>query len=141
MVQETYTDVFGGGLITGNDPSFARFEFTASVTSATIAYPPPRILEADNTIAGSVATIVLPDARRLSVGFTMRVICYGTGNISIDDNAGGLVWELLSPMQVAEVYLRSNTTAAGSWLLVFLGETIGAFPERLLAGKGLTPSP
>lgn len=93
----------------------------------------PRIMDVD---AGVSATILLPSAKGQSVGYDMIVNNVGSNTVSVQDYDGTELSSLTSG-KVLYLYLRDNTTDAGTWKQVNYGATASSADAGALAGRGL----
>lgn len=136
----TYNDVFGGANIYPSDISYRAVVLSASVTlnwpdetSAATDYA-ARIMDVIAS-SGSLA-ITLPDATGASPGETILFNNVGANTFTVKDAAGVQVLTIASG-QVWQVYLVSNTTAAGSWKVFEFGAGVSTANASALAGTGL----
>lgn len=141
----SYTEVFGGTNIYPSDVSYLAFNLTtADITlawpvetnapNAAADYVAARIMDVNCT--GSSRKVYLPAADNASVGEcflfnntgTLPYTVVGaTGTVVANVNAGDL-WQ---------VYMTSNTTAAGVWMSYQFGATTSTADAGILAGAGL----
>jgi hypothetical protein len=135
----SYTDVFGNF---GTPPSeFGFQELTISVNTTT-EWPYnssggtniSKIMDVTATVAG--LTLTLPDATEVSVGEDILIRNVGTENFEIVDNASSAVATVV-PGVARYLYLRTNTTAAGSWGVITYGAGSSSVDASMLVGYGL----
>lgn len=94
-------------------PDFAGGAGATITTSTTLASSASVVQSVD--MASNAQSVTLPDARTLSKGGRKFVIL-GVGNrtFGVRDNAGALL-TVVPAGAAAELHLRDNSTAAGSW--------------------------
>lgn len=140
----TYTDVFGGTNIYPSDVSYLAFNLNGS--DVTLSWPTETNAPADGTtIAARIMNVnctaagrkvYLPPANQSgpgqpflfnNVGSTTFTIVGSTGTV-ICTVASGTLWQ---------VYMTSNSTAAGVWSSYQFGSTTSIATAGALAGAGL----
>lgn len=140
----TYTDVFGGTNIYPSDVSYLAFNLNAA--DVTLSWPTETNAPADGTtVAARIMNVnctaagrkvYLPAANQSSpgqpflfnnVGSTTFTIVGSTGTV-ICTVASGTLWQ---------VYMTSNSTAAGVWSSYQFGATTSTANAGALAGAGL----
>ena len=117
----TYTEVFGGTNIYPSDVSYLSFALTT--TDVTLAWPvetnapnpdaeyvAARIMDVNCT--GSSRKIYLPAADQASVGECFLFNNIGSTSFTVVNSAGTLLCTVASG-ELWQVYMTSNTTAAG----------------------------
>lgn len=137
---DTYTQVFGGSTIYPSDVSYLALSLTADTTlewpleSGTTLTPVARIIDVTPTGAYS---IIMPPANQTATGQTVLFNNLGPSTITIKDNAGGTLASIAQGLQF-QLYLTSNTTAAGTWRVYQMGAATAQAQASALAGYGLT---
>jgi len=136
----TYTQVFGGTTIYPSDVSYLALPLTADtplewpLESSTSEYPAASIIDVTPTGAYS---IIMPPADQTGTGQTILFNNLGPNTITIKNNAGGTLASIAQGEQW-QLYLTSNTTAAGSWRVFRYGAATAQAQASALAGYGLT---
>jgi hypothetical protein len=141
----SYTEVFGGTNIYPADVSYLGFNLAAAdvvlawpvETSApnTLAdYPVARIMDVNST--GSSRKVVMPASDEASVGEVALFNNIGTTTFTVVNSIGGVICSVL-PGTLWQVYMTSNTTAAGVWVAYQFGSTLSSANAAALAGYGL----
>lgn len=136
----TYTQVFGGQTINPADLSYRAVALTASVTlvwpnlSAASADVVAQKMDVTPSTTGWVIT--MPDATLASTGQDVLFNNVGSYSFTVKDSAG----TTLLTVAVGEewfLYLRDNSTTAGSWRSVQMGAGSSSAQASALAGLGL----
>jgi hypothetical protein len=136
----TYTQVFGGSTIYPSDVSYLALPLTADtelewpLESGTTLTPVARIIDVTPTGAYS---ILMPPADQTGTGQTVLFNNLGPNTITIKNNAGGTLASIAQGLQF-QLYLTSNTTAAGTWRVYQMGAATAQAQASALAGYGLT---
>lgn len=136
----TYTQVFGGSTIYPSDVSYLALPLTADtelewpLESGTTLTPVARIIDVTPTGAYS---IIMPPADETGTGQTVLFNNLGPSTITIKNNAGGTLASIAQGLQF-QLYLTSNTTAAGTWRVYQMGAATAQAQASALAGYGLT---
>lgn len=137
----SFVDVFTAQVVHPTDVSYNSITLTASTTS--LSWPSlaqsgdavaARITEL-NTALGS-AIVKLPDARDVSTGEDILFRNTGANSIQIQTNTGAALLTLASG-EVKYIYLTSNTTQGGTWVVIAFGVGVGTLDASQLAGFGL----
>ena len=135
----SYTDVFTSSTIYASDVSYSSLALTADVT---LSWPldassgenlASKII--DITPSGSYV-ITLPDATLVSPGQTVLFNNLGAATFTVKNNGGSVILTVTSGQQW-QVYLATNTTAAGSWRVYQMGATTSTAVAASLAGYGV----
>ena len=136
----SYTDVFGGANIYPSDISYSAITLTANVTlswpeetSATANFATSII---DVTASSAGLSILLPAANKASTGKTILFNNPGAETFVVKDSAGTQVVSIVSGTQW-QVYISSNTTAAGTWVSLQYGASVSQANASALAGTGI----
>jgi microcystin-dependent protein len=134
----TYTNVFGGNTIRAADVSYTALALTSNQT---LSWPgegespfTSAIIDVTPDTAGR--TLSMPDARRVSPGESVTFKNVGGDSFALLDNAGGSIVTIASGAAYT-VYLKANTTAAGSWGYWQAGAGSSTVDAGALDGAGL----
>lgn len=136
----TYTQIFGGTTIYPSDVSYLALALTADTAldwpleSNTLLRPAARIIDVTPTGAFS---ILMPPADETGVGQTVLFNNLGPSTVTVKNNAGGTLLSIAQGEQW-QIYLTSNTTAAGTWRVFRYGAATAQAQASALAGFGLT---
>ena len=141
----TYTQVFGGTNIYPSDVSYLALSLTTTdivlawpvetnAPNALANYPAARIMDVNCT--GSSHKIYMPAANEASVGECALFNNTGTIQFSVVNSVGGVICTV-APGTLWQVYMTSNTTAAGVWVSYQFGSTTSSANAGALAGFGL----
>jgi hypothetical protein len=136
----TYTQIFGGTTIYPSDVSYLALALTADTAldwpleSNTLLRPAARIIDVTPTGAFS---ILMPPADETGVGQTVLFNNLGPFTVTVKNNAGGTLLSIAQGEQW-QIYLTSNTTAAGTWRVFRYGAATAQAQASALAGFGLT---
>ena len=141
----TYTQVFGGTNIYPSDVSYLAFSLTTTdvvlawpvetnAPNARADYPAARIMDVNCT--GSSRKVYMPAANEASVGECALFNNTGTVQFTVVNSLGGVI-VTLAPGTLWQVYMTSNTTAAGVWVAYQFGSTTSSANAGALAGFGL----
>jgi len=135
-----YTDVFGGANIYPSDISYRAVTLAANTvlrwpeeTSAAADFA-ARIMDVSASSAG--LSLTLPDATGASPGETILFNNTGASSFIVKDAAGVQVVVVASG-EAWQVYLTSNTTAAGVWRSFQYGAGVSSANASALAGTGI----
>lgn len=135
-----YTQVFGNQPIYEASPALLALALTANTELAWPLEAPPgqpvlaTLMDVTPDAAGRVIT--LPDAREGSLGYAATFANLGADTFTVRDNAGNVVLTVASGL-VWTAYLRTNTTAAGTWGVFQQGAGVSTANAASLAGAGL----
>ena len=136
----TFTQVFGGTTIYPSDVSYLSLALTADVTlewpleSSTNEYPVARIIDVTPTGAFS---IIMPPADQTGTGQTVLFNNLGPNTVTVKNSVGATLLSMAKGEQW-QIYLTSNTTAAGTWRVFRYGAATAQAQASALAGYGLT---
>ena len=136
----SYTQTFGGNNISPSQLSYRAISLTASVT---LVWP----LDAQNgtnivakkndvTPSGGGFVITMPSAALVSPGTDAWFRNLGASSFSVVDASGGAI-ATVAPGEVWLVYVKTNTTAAGTWGTIQEGAASSSADAAALAGYGL----
>ena len=141
----TYTEVFGGTNIYPSDVSYLAFNLTSSdivlawpvetnAPNALADYVAARIMDVNST--GSGREVYLPAANEASVGECFLFNNKGSTSFTVVGSTGTSICTL-APGELWQVYMTSNTTAAGVWVSYQFGSSTTQANAADLAGAGL----
>ena len=136
----TYTDVFGGANIYPSELSYSSITLTANIAlswpeeTSTNQNLATRIMDVSASSAGFYIT--LPDASKTATGNTILFNNQGASTFIVRD-AGLTQVVSIAPGTVWQVYVTSNTTAAGTWESLQYGATVSQANASALAGTGI----
>ena len=141
----TYTDVFGGTNIYPSDVSYLAFGLTTTdivlawpleTNSNTDAYDyvAARIMNVNST--GTSRKVFLPAANQASVGECFLFNNVGSTTFTVVTSTGTTICSIAAG-QLWQVYMTSNSTAAGVWSSYQFGATTSTANAGALAGLGL----
>lgn len=135
----TYTDVFTGSTIYPSELSYRAVTLSANVT---LSWP----LDADSgtdlvakimdVTASGAYVITMPDATMVSTGETVLFNNVGATTFTVADNSGTTILTIAAGQQW-QLYLTSNSTAAGSWRTYQMGATTSSATAATLVGYGI----
>jgi len=135
-----YTDVFGGANIYPSEISYSSIALSADVTlswpeeTSTNTNLATRII--DVTPASSGLSIILPDANKTGTGNTILFNNRGGSTFTVK-NAVGTQVVTIAGGELWQVYVASNTTAAGTWRSLQYGAAASVANASALAGNGI----
>lgn len=134
-----YTEIFGGGTILPSTVSYSALALTADVT---LEWP----LEAStgNNVVSQIIdvtptgafSILMPPANETSPGQQVVFFNVGSATITIKDNTGATLISIAAGLTYT-LYLRTNTTVAGTWRSFQAGAATAQAQAADLAGYGL----
>lgn len=136
----TYTDVFTSSTIYASDVDYNAISLASNTT---LSWPldanqgsvlAAKIIDITPTTSG--LSITLPDATRASNGETVLFNNLGAVTFTVNNNAGIAVVTVAAGQQW-QIYLSSNTTAAGTWRAYQMGATTSSAVAASLVGYGI----
>jgi hypothetical protein len=141
----SYTEVFGGTNIYPSDVSYLAFNLTtADITlawpvetnapNAAADYVAARIMNVNST--GTSRKVYVPAANEASVGECFLFNNTGTTSFTVVGSTGTVLCTLAAGT-LWQVYMTSNTTAAGVWTSYQFGAATSSADAGTLAGAGL----
>lgn len=140
----TYTQVFGGTNIYPSDVSYETLNLSTDdiVLSWPVetnapndgSVPAARIIDVNST--GTNKKIYLPPANQSGPGQCPLFNNVGSTTFYVVDSAGGAVATVM-PGTLWQVYMTSNTTAAGNWFAYQFGSSLSVANVAAIAGAGL----
>lgn len=135
-----FTQFPGGSVIYPSQTSYLALAMSANVT---LAWPIEQQIGGDIvadiidvTAATAGLSIQLGDARQVTTGYTALFNNVGAETVTILDNAGGTI-ATVAPATAWQVYLRSNSTAAGLWRTFQYAASVSTAIAAQLVGAGL----
>lgn len=135
----TYTQVFGGTTIYPSDVTYLALALDANTAlewpleSNALLQPAARII--DITPSGAY-DIILPPADETGNGQTILFNNLGPSTVTVKNSVGGTLLSIAQGEQW-QIYLTSNTTAAGTWRTFRYGASTAQAQASALAGYGL----
>jgi len=135
-----YTDVFGGANIYPSEITYSAVALSADITlswpeeTSTNTNLATRIM--DVTPSGAGYSIVLPDANKTATGQTILFNNRGANSFTVR-NATGTQVVVIAAGELWQIYLASNTTAAGVWRALAYGVGTSEVQASSLAGTGI----
>ena len=135
----SYTQVFGGTTLYPSDVSYLALALTANTTlqwameAATGDNIVARIIDVTPTGAYD---ITMPPADETSPGQVVTFKNLGASTINVLDNSGGTLLTITDG-QTWTLYLKTNTTAAGTWDSFQAGSVTSQAQASALAGFGI----
>lgn len=137
----TFTQVFGGALVSPAQPSYA--DYTAATTNLSLAWPletaPSNdIVAAINDVAFPTTgyTVTLDSASQVSVGIAPLFTNRGSDPYSVLGATGAVILTA-SAGSAYYAYLTDNSTTSGTWHAYQLGGGGSGASAAALAGYGL----
>ncbi len=141
----SYTNIFGGYNINTAFPSYIRYDLTADLqlnwASSFVDTAPgtnnvtAQINDLNPLEDGLTAT--LADATLISVGQTIQFNNVGENTITINDFSGGEIAVIPTfDNNQYILYLKDNSTQAGTWGITHLGAGTSSADASILAGFG-----
>jgi hypothetical protein len=141
----SYTEVFGGTNIYPSDVTYLSFNLSSAdvvlawpvetnAPNALADYVAARIMDVNST--GTDLNVYLPAADEASVGECFLFNNTGTTNFTVVGSTGTVIVTLAAG-DLWQVYMTSNTTAAGVWVSYQFGSTTSSANAGALAGFGL----
>jgi hypothetical protein len=133
----SYFNVFGGDPIFPAKMSRRAIALSSNITLLWAAEGSSQAIAdiIDVTPSGPGLSITLPDARKASPGVATLVANLGADTVSIRD-AGGAEVAAVDPGSSWQIYLRTNTTLAGTWGAIQAGAFPSGASAAALAGMG-----
>jgi len=135
-----YTDVFGGANIYPSEISYSAIALSADVTlswpeeTSTNTNLATRIIDVTPSTSG--LSIILPDADKTGTGNTILFNNRGSDTFTVR-NAVGTQVVTIAAGTLWQVYVASNSTAAGTWRSLQYGATTSTANASALAGTGI----
>ena len=140
----TYTQVFGGTNIYPSDVSYETIALSA--TDVVLSWPVETNAPTDGSVAaariidvnstGSSRKIFLPAANQSGPGQCLLFNNVGSTTFYIVNSIDGAVATVM-PGTLWQVYMTSNTTAAGTWFAYQFGSSLSNANVAAIAGAGL----
>jgi hypothetical protein len=136
----TFTQVFGGTTIYPSDVSYLSLTLSADITlewpleSNANENPAARIIDVTPT---GIYSIIMPPADQTGTGQTILFNNLGPQTVTVKNSVGATLLSMAQGEQW-QIYLTSNTTAAGTWRVFRYGASTAQAQASALAGYGLT---
>lgn len=136
----SYTSVFGGGTVYTAASTYREVSLTANVVldwGGDLANTTDVVTDIMDVTASVGSLIIeLPDARLVGPGKSILVTNAGANTFLIN-TSGGASLASVDPGASFHLYLKDNTTAAGTWNVVQFGSVTAGAAASALAGPGL----
>jgi hypothetical protein len=136
-----YTNVFGNTSVNQADPSYRSVALTADVE---LVWPRFNYNDGNNVAAimdvtadASTWDIALPDATLASPGTSMLFYNVGANSFNVTNNDGSSTIASIPTTQAVYIWLKTNTTANGTWGAVQFAVGSASVTAAALAGAGL----
>lgn len=139
----SFTNVFGGGVVTPADVQYRAFNLTADTTlqwpSSNEDQPDvtARLMDITPDMAGW--NLTLPAANQVGNGENVVIRNLGAFSFTVLGN-GGATLATVAAGTVKYLYVTDNSTAAGTWAVFTFGTGTSAADASALAGAGLEAS-
>lgn len=142
MPPNSFSEVFGGSNIYPSQPTYLSLNpLTADVA---LQWPIEQAISGALVVAdivdinptGPGLTVMLPDARQGSEGFTALFNNIGANTVDILAADGSSIVSIVSGT-VWQAYLIDNTTEAGTWRIFQFGASVSTAVASALSGAGL----
>lgn len=135
-----FTETFGGTTIYPSDVSYRAISLSANQTLAW----PLEVATSGNVVAQIMDvtpsaggfTINMPPGNEASPGETALFFNAGSHNFTVADNLGNTIVSI-APGLAYQVYLRTNTTVAGTWRTTQFGAGTSSATAGSLVGAGI----
>jgi len=139
-MSNTFTQVFGGTTIYPSDVSYLALTLSADtplewpLESNATDNPAARIIDVTPT---GTYSIIMPPADQTGTGQTILFNNLGPQTVTVKNSVGTTLLSMAQGEQW-QIYLTSNTTAAGTWRVFRYGAATAQAQASALAGYGLT---
>jgi hypothetical protein len=139
-MSNTFTQVFGGTTIYPSDVSYLALTLSADtplewpLESNATDNPAARIIDVTPT---GTYSIIMPPADQTGTGQTILFNNLGPQTVTVKNSVGTTLLSMAQGEQW-QIYLTSNTTAAGTWRVFRYGAATAQAQASALAGFGLT---
>lgn len=139
----SFTNVFGGGVVTPADVQYRAFNLTADTTlqwpSSNEDQPDvtARLMDITPDMAGW--NLTLPAANQVGNGENVVIRNLGAFSFTVLGD-GGATLATVAAGTVKYLYVTDNSTAAGTWAVFTFGTGTSAADASALAGAGLEAS-
>lgn len=133
-------DTFTGGVVNPGNVSY----LSLAISVNTALQWPSFSEETDDVVAsiidlsaaGPGLTLSMPDARQAGNGSLALIYNVGAQSVTLNDAAGGNIATIAAGVAKL-IYLRDNSTQAGSWGVFTYGTGTSSADASMLAGSGL----
>ena len=137
-----FTQVFGGNNIYPVQPTYSQLNYSASVA---LQWPIEQAIAGVQVVTDIMdlnpsapgLTVLLPDARQVSTGYTCLFNNISAQTAVVNSNANVTLVSLV-PGTVWQLYLIDNSTNGGTWRIFQFGASTSVAVAAALAGAGLT---
>jgi len=118
----SYTDIFGGAVVSPSYVNYASFNLTALNSPLTLVWPlqfenstnvVAQIIDLTSDAGGRI--VVMPDATLVSVGQSVLFTNRGANTITINAADNATLLASLASGDATYIYLTDNTTTNGTW--------------------------
>ena len=139
----SFTKIFGGSAISASMSDYSSISFSSNITlqwpiesvpATALLLVSSKIIDAIATAAG--LSMTLPEANKVSKGYTIFVNNIGSNSFAVKNNAGGSLVTITSGNSYL-LYLVDNASAAGVWRTIQMGAVPSEAVASALAGAGL----
>ena len=140
MPSGTYTKVFGGSILYPSEISYldlntaVNLAFAWPVEGSTTLPTIARIVDVTTTAPGCFLRI--PDATLVGLGETVLFVNKGAQTFTVEDYSGNPILTS-APGTAWQIYLRDNSTSAGTWASFQYGAQASSVNVAAIAGYGL----
>lgn len=136
-----YTQVFGGSAIYPSQTSYLALTLTEDVE---LNWPVEQQIGGSDIVADIMdldasspgLSVILPDARQATNGFTALFNNVGSQTVTIQSATGATLVSLTSGT-AWQLYLTDNSTESGTWRVFQYGASVSVVNAAALAGSGL----
>lgn len=136
----SYTNIFGGSLL---QPSFSFYKAITLSSNITLSFntdfgPNPFVVASimDITPTNNGFSLIMPDARNVSVGFSFSIDNRTAFTFNLVANDGVTVIDEIGGPSFSTFYLSDNSTANGTWQLVPYGTGSGSVTSVAVSTSG-----
>lgn len=138
-----FTRVFGGSAISAALSDYSSISFSSNITlqwpieavpATALLLVSSKVIDAAATAAG--LSMKLPEANKVSKGYTIFVNNVGANSFVVKNNSGADIVTITSGNSYL-LYLVDNSSAAGVWRTIQAGAVSSAAVASALAGAGL----
>lgn len=136
----TYVPPFGTGVVQPSNVAFRAVSISANYSPSWPSVAPDtaevvaNLMEVTATVAG--LAITMPPANQVGTGTTVIFRNTGAQTFTVLDNGGNVI-QALTAGQIWAIYLKDNSTAAGTWAEYQFSAAVSLASPGPLAGNGL----
>jgi len=132
-----YTNIFGGDAIYPTRTSYAALAMTGDVTLAWGFEGTSNVIADVMDVSSDAArNLTFPDARKGSPGYAVLLNNTGAYTVTVKDNGGSQIVAVAAGASYT-IYMKGNSTAAGTWGTIQSGAVPAASQAADLDGSGL----